>query len=562
MKLPRQLLCIALCAAGLLTFSATAQAPNDVRVALIIGNSAYPGDMALANPANDAKDMAATLRNMGFSVIEVTNADKASMTDAIAKAGKNLQGKRGVGMLFYAGHGLQLDWRNYMVPVDAKLSSAKDVPAHTVDIEVVMNAFKSAGNRMNIVVLDACRDNPFSSDPNSKTASGKGLAPQDAPTGTFLAYATAPGNVAGDGEAGSKNGLYTGYLLQELQKPNARIEDVFKRVRFAVRQASNGAQIPWEATSLEDDFVFNAGAKTSIKAVVKLTEEEKDTLFDTESVDWEQIKDSTNVGDFYAFVQKYPSGLFSQGAMGVIDRLNRAKVTAYTDKSGIRHDVNQAVYRIGDSVELLRKDDTGQELKSKSPRIVSIDNGVVRIAGGGILTTRGEIMRGQGNVYDPPRPMRPADGLIVGKKWTSRSSMTPVGVVTGGLSNAEAPSVLLINTLRLRRELPMRPHLDARPNTIQRQQGQNTNLRRASAGNWIEEEGQVLALETITLPAGTFKAFKIQVISNSRTGQSVKSTYWMLSDFGFPIKQQIELHRPNGQTNRWTEEALTITRGA
>jgi uncharacterized caspase-like protein len=243
----------ALVLASALTFSATAQAPSDIRIALIIGNSAYPGDMALANPANDAKDMAATLRNMGFGVIEVVNSDRAKMLEAIERAGKNLAGKQGIGMLFYAGHGLQLDWRNYMVPVDAKLNSAADVPKQAIDIEAVMNTFKAAGNRMNIVVLDACRDNPFT---DGKAATGKGLAPLDAPTGTFLAYATAPGNVAADGKG--KNGLYTGYLLQELQKPNASIENVFKRVRFAVRKESNGAQVPWETTSLEDDFVFKS----------------------------------------------------------------------------------------------------------------------------------------------------------------------------------------------------------------------------------------------------------------------------------------------------------------
>ena len=300
-------LAITLVSATMLAIPATAQAPSDVRIALIIGNSAYPGNMALANPSNDAKDMAATLRNMGFGVIEVIDSDRAKMLDAIERAGKALGGKQGVGMLFYAGHGLQLDWRNYMVPIDAKLASASDVPKQTVDIEAVMNTFKSAGNRMNIVVLDACRDNPFA---EGKTASGKGLAPLDAPTGTFLAYATAPGNVAQDGTG--KNGLYTGFLLQELQQPTARIEDVFKRVRFNVRKASNGAQIPWETTSLEDDFVFNSG----IKKAIKLSDNEQDKQFEIEKADWDKIKDSKAADPFYAFIQKYPTGLLASAAHG------------------------------------------------------------------------------------------------------------------------------------------------------------------------------------------------------------------------------------------------------
>ena len=241
--------------------SVSAQAPLDVRVALIIGNSAYAGNMALVNPANDAKAMADVLKRLGFTVIELRDGNKAQMSAAIAQVSNSLKGKQGVGMLYYAGHGLQLDWRNYMVPVDANLKSAADVPAQTIDLSSVVDIFKAAGNRMNIVVLDACRDNPF----GGNTSSAKGLAQLDAPPSTFLAYATAPGNVAEDGDVKSGNGLYTQFLLQELKRPTAKIEDVFKRVRLNVRKQSNGRQIPWESTSLEDDFFFNDGVKYTIK---------------------------------------------------------------------------------------------------------------------------------------------------------------------------------------------------------------------------------------------------------------------------------------------------------
>ena len=194
---------------GLLVVAASAQAPLDIRVALVIGNSSYAGNAALINPGNDAQAMASALKQLGFTVVELRNGGKSEMTEALAKVRSALSGKQGVGMLYYAGHGLQLDWRNYMVPVDAKLTSAADVIAQAVDVNSVLEAFKSAGNRMNILVLDACRDNPFAA-----TASGKGLAPVDAPPGTFLAYATAPGNVAQDGDAKVGNGLYTQYLLE------------------------------------------------------------------------------------------------------------------------------------------------------------------------------------------------------------------------------------------------------------------------------------------------------------------------------------------------------------
>jgi uncharacterized caspase-like protein len=246
---------ISLFAAAFLSLSTVAQAPLDVRVALVIGNAAYKNIPALDNSSNDAKSMAVVLRKLGFSVVELVDGSQDQMRKAIDQMQSQLHGKQAVGMLYYAGHGLQLDWRNYMVPIDAKLNQATDVPKQTIDIESVIDVFKKSSTRMNIIVLDACRDNPFSEKTNSK-----GLAQLDAPPGTYLAFATSPGNVAEDGDASSGNGLFTQFLLKELQKP-ARIEDVFKRVRLQVRQKSQGRQIPWDSSSLEDDFAFNDGVK-------------------------------------------------------------------------------------------------------------------------------------------------------------------------------------------------------------------------------------------------------------------------------------------------------------
>jgi Caspase domain len=507
-KMTSRILAVALCTAGLLTFSATAQAPNDVRIALIIGNSAYPGDMKLANPSNDAKDMAATLRNMGFGVIEVIDSDRTKMLEAIERAGKNLAGKQGIGMLFYAGHGLQLDWRNYMVPVDAKMNTAADVPRQAVDIEAVMTTFKSAGNRMNIVVLDACRDNPFA---EGTTSTGKGLAPLDAPTGTFLAYATAPGNVAADGAVGSKNGLYTGFLLQELQKPSASIENVFKRVRFQVRKASDGAQIPWETTSLEDDFVFNSG----IKKVVKLTDEQKDKEFDIEKAEWDKIKNSKTADPFYAFVQKYPSGQLSQSAMNVIERLNAAKTKSYTSKNGMLVEASYArMWRVGDRTELTRYDGYSKnELLKRTSRITSMQDGFVNI-GATQLTNTGEVVRfGDGSTYDPPMPLLPADGVGVGKKWDARVAFTPG---TG-----------------------------------------------ASAGKqgWQEVSGKILALETINVPAGVFKAYKVEYNYMNSWGYRSKQVLWLEAESLQRIKAIFEGRPRFGNPDLWFEEATSFARG-
>jgi uncharacterized caspase-like protein len=267
--------------------------------------------------------MTKSLKSLGFDVIELRDGSKAQMAEAIAKVREMVEGKQGVGMLYYSGHGQQLEWRNYMVPVDASLAKPADVPEQTVDVGNVIEAFKTAGNRMNILVLDACRYNPF-----ADTASGKGLAQFDAPPGTLLAYSTAPGNVADEGDG--SNGLYTQYLPAELSKPAARIEDVFKRVRYQVRQKSAGRQVPWESTSLEDDFYFDDARSKAAKAerdrLVK-DAAAREEAFAAEKLDWDRIKESGNAGDFYAFLNRYPSGLISEQARFQLERLQQAAVT-------------------------------------------------------------------------------------------------------------------------------------------------------------------------------------------------------------------------------------------
>ena len=162
--------------------------------------------------------------------------------------------KKCVGLFYYAGHGIQLGWKNYLLPVDIQVGAIRDVPTQSVEVNALMQGLGKAGNALNVVILDACRDNPFGS---LEGLDQKGLSQMDAPNQTLLAYATAPGNVAEDGDEATGNGLFTHFLLKELQRP-AKIEDVFKRVRLQVRQKSQGRQIPWDSSSLEDDFAFNA----------------------------------------------------------------------------------------------------------------------------------------------------------------------------------------------------------------------------------------------------------------------------------------------------------------
>ena len=385
------------------------------RVALVIGNAAYAG-APLPNAANDARAMSTALSAMGFQVVEARDAGKLQMEQALARTQALLRGQNGIGLLYYAGHGLQVDWHNYLVPVDAAPQSAADVRRQTVDIQTVMDAFKSAGNRMNIVVLDACRDNPFGA-----SASAKGLAPLDAPPGTFFAYATAPGNVAEDGSSADGNGLYTRFLLQEMPRQDARIEDVFKRVRLQVRKASQGRQIPWESTSLEDDFVFATGQKIDAPSALR-----RDAEFDAEKAEWDRIQDSRLAEDFYAFLQRYPSGRISELAQFRLDQLNRPQVQAMQAINMLP--LGQDRFRVGDSWAVERTDRlAGNRVSRLRGEVTAIEGNRVLInAGKSIFNQMGGVLLNSFGAKDPAVAVAPAD-LQIGKRWRSAFTNTPVG---------------------------------------------------------------------------------------------------------------------------------------
>jgi uncharacterized caspase-like protein len=227
-----------------------AQPAKPARVALVIGNGAYLHAAALANPLNDAADVAKALEDSGFVVIRRDNASLREMHLALREFGDKLT-KTSTGVFYFAGHGVQVRGRNYLLPVDADIAREDEVAFSAMDLGAVMEKLDSARNPVNIVILDACRDNPFG---NRFQVSAKGLAQVDAPPGTLIAFSTAPGSAASDG--GGRNGLYTGHLLAEMRKPGAPIEETFKAVRAGVRKDSRGLQVPWESTSLESQFAF------------------------------------------------------------------------------------------------------------------------------------------------------------------------------------------------------------------------------------------------------------------------------------------------------------------
>jgi hypothetical protein len=222
------------------------------RSALVIGNSEYEIG-SLRNPSNDAQDMAGTLMKLGFDVTLKLNADQEQMEHAINEFGRQLY-QGGVGLFYYAGHGVQIDGENYLIPVNATIQTESDVRYKAVNIGQVLGKMGEARNGLNMVILDACRDNPLAKSFRSSTR-GLAVVNSSAVKGTLIAYATSPGNVASDGADG--NGLYTKHLLQHLTSPGLPVEQVFKRVLQGVERDTNGKQSPWISSSFSGDFFFN-----------------------------------------------------------------------------------------------------------------------------------------------------------------------------------------------------------------------------------------------------------------------------------------------------------------
>lgn len=226
---------------------------SESRVALVIGNSNY-ASAPLKNPVNDANVVAATLRELGFDVIARTDVDLRAMQQAVREFSRKIK-NGAVGLFYYAGHGMQTGGRNFLIPIGAQIEAEGDLVLEGLDLNSILEQMGMAQNRLNIVILDACRNNPFT---RSFRSGSQGLAQVNAPAGTFIAYATAPGQTASDGKG--QNGLYTQELLANMRTPGLPIEEVFKRVRVGVKQQSGGVQVPWDASSLEGSFFFVPGA--------------------------------------------------------------------------------------------------------------------------------------------------------------------------------------------------------------------------------------------------------------------------------------------------------------
>jgi formylglycine-generating enzyme required for sulfatase activity len=281
----------------LLVFSnASFAQPTENRVALVLGNSAYKS-APLRNPTNDAKDMAAKLKGMGFTVVERNNLTVKQIGSTLREFRSKLT-PGSVALVFYAGHGLQIKGENYFPTVDAEIAGEEDVPNQSLSMRQIMDVLGDAKTRLNLVFLDACRNNPYA---RSFRSSSDGLSKVNAPSGTLISFATRPGSVAADGTG--RNGLYTGALLASMDSRGEPIEQILKRVVTSVKASSKNQQEPWMEGSIEGEFCFGNCMTTLAQMVVS----------DDRAL-WDSVKDSRDVKDLQAYLNKFPRGLFAEVA--------------------------------------------------------------------------------------------------------------------------------------------------------------------------------------------------------------------------------------------------------
>lgn len=280
---------------------------NSPRMALVVGNGAYTSIGALPNPTADANLIATTLDELGFDTVLSLDTDQQEMKRQIADFGRRLRAssKDTIGFFYYAGHGVQAEGRNYLLPVEATPNDKADLDLMGVEANWVLRQMESAGNRTNIIVLDACRNNPFVAASRSMS---RGLAQIDAPTGSFISYATAPGKVALDGD--SVNSPFTTALAKALPTPGLPLEQIFKRVRVDVISATNGRQIPWDSSSLVDDVIMRPNRSSSEAAQSAATAEQQAA----EQKLWQSVKNSNDPDRISLFLQIYPDSPLAKEA--------------------------------------------------------------------------------------------------------------------------------------------------------------------------------------------------------------------------------------------------------
>ena len=336
--------------------------PQERRLALIIGNSNYT-KRSLANPVNDARSIEGALKGIGFEVLRFENMGQKEMTRMIDDFGNRLK-NYDIGLFFYAGHGLQSKGFNYLVPVDAVLTTESDVEYNCVRADRILAKMEDAKSKINIVILDACRDNPFERS-WTRTAAGRGLATMTAPVGTIIGFATAPGHTASDGTGA--NGLYTSGLLTYINEPGITAIQMFQKVTAYVIKGSDNQQLPWVSTSLTGDFYFVPGSVRADNTEVLNSPDIKINLADREkSVVVLPFKNLTGKQDQDYLVQGQNDALISELCMisqvkplRVLSGMTASAIASTTrsipeiaDENNVDYIVEGSVLNVEDSINL------------------------------------------------------------------------------------------------------------------------------------------------------------------------------------------------------------------
>ena len=284
------------------------------RVALVIGNGAYEHAPKLPNPPKDAAAIAAKLKDLGFDVVLGLDLSMPKFGETLREFSRRVAGAD-VGLMFYAGHGLQVDGNNYLIPVDAEIEASSDLQFQAVKLDTLLDVIEQ-NSKVSIILLDACRNNPLSRSLTRSTNPPAGLAPQNITSGSYIAFATAPGNVAYDGDA--QNSPFTAALLKNIGRENVDIRLMMADVRADVYSATDQKQLPWENNSLIGRFYFREGATPETQdAVNKKALAERDAF--------NQARAAGTPKALEDFLEQYPDGLFSGIAHDTLQALAKGK---------------------------------------------------------------------------------------------------------------------------------------------------------------------------------------------------------------------------------------------
>ena len=285
------------------------------RVALVVGNSNYLNTSKLNNPRNDAVDMAAVMKNLGFQVVEGFDLDKSQFDRKICEFAVTLSGAE-VGVFFYAGHGLQVSGQNYLVPVDAELTSSTGLDFEMVRLDLVHRTMEREA-KINVVFLDACRDNPLARNlaramGTRSAAIGRGLASVEFGVGTLISFSTQPGNVALDGSG--RNSPFADALVKQLSTSTEDLSGILISVRNDVRGATQGQQVPWEHSALTGRFYFTQTASLGVGFSATLSEAGQT---------WAAIKETSRRAVLEAFIKQFDGTVYAEMARERLEQLKR-----------------------------------------------------------------------------------------------------------------------------------------------------------------------------------------------------------------------------------------------